>query len=85
MVHCRGDHFRFGSVFNYKKQPNQFFLKKTKPKPNRNLVKPTGFSPVQFGSWFQKTEKTYMLIFLLELVSKMPFHNYCFPCIVQRN
>ena len=28
MVHCRGDHFRFGSVFNYKKQPNQFFKKK---------------------------------------------------------
>jgi hypothetical protein len=26
MVHCRGDHFRFGSVFNYKKQPNQFFF-----------------------------------------------------------
>jgi len=41
----RGDHFRFGSVFTYKKQPNQFFFLKI-----RNRVKPTGFGPVRFGS-----------------------------------
>jgi len=76
----------FGSVqfLTIKNNQTGFFFEK-KPKPNRNWVKPTGFGPVRFGSWFQKTEKTYMLIFLLELVSKMPFHNYCFPCIVQTN
>ena len=32
----RGDHFRFGSVFTYKKQPNQFFFeKKTELKPSQ--------------------------------------------------
>jgi hypothetical protein len=77
----RGDHFRFGSVFNYKKQPNRFFFFE---KTNRNRVKPTGFGPVRFGSWFQKTEKTYMLIFLLELVSKMPFQGNVIRHYVQR-
>ena len=66
----RGDHFRFGSVFTYKKQPSRFFFEK-KLKPNRNWVKPIGFGPVRFGSWFQKTKKTYTLIFLLKLASSL--------------
>jgi hypothetical protein len=41
---CKGDHFRFGSVFTHKKQPNR--KKKTDPKLNRNRPKPTGFGSV---------------------------------------
>ena len=51
----RGDYFWFRLVFI--KKSNQIkiiiFLKK-KPKPNRNRVKPTGFSSVRFGFLGQK-------------------------------
>ena len=60
---CRLGVIIFGSVRFLPTKNNQtgfiFFLKK-KPKPNRNRVKPTGFGPVRFGSWFKKTEKTYV-------------------------
>jgi len=60
-----------------KKQPNQFFLKK-----NRNRTETESNQPVsiRFGSWFQKTEKTYTLIFLLELTSSL-FTNIVFPAL----
>ena len=48
----------FGSVrFLSKKvtKPKLFFLKKKKPKPNRNQVKPTGFGSVWFGFLRAKT------------------------------
>jgi len=55
-LYHRGDHFRFGSVFI--KKSNQTEFKKKKPKPNRNLVKPTGFGAVQFGFLGQKPIQT---------------------------
>ena len=32
----RGDHFRFGSVFTYKNQPNRIFLKKNATETESN-------------------------------------------------
>jgi len=60
--HCRyvrGDHFRFGSVFIFKKQPNRKAKKKKGPKPNRNQSKPTGFGSVWVRFFRSKTGKTY--------------------------
>jgi len=59
----RGDHFRFGSVFIKKSNQTEIFFFLKKPKPNRNLVKPTGFGPGQtdrfrFGSVRFFREKT---------------------------
>ena len=59
---CRGDHFRFGSVFTHKKQPNRK-KKKKDPKLNRNRPKPTGFGSVSVRFLMPKTEKTYMHFF----------------------
>ena len=53
---CRGDHFRFSSVFIKKSNQNRFFLKKKKPKPNGNRFKLTGFGSVRLfwgKNWFK--------------------------------
>jgi len=56
----RGDHFWFGSVFFFKKQPNWKEKKKKRgPKPNRDRSKPTGFGSVWVRFLRSKTEKTY--------------------------
>jgi len=57
-----GDHFRFGSVFTFKKQPNR---KGKKKDPNRIGTGPNRPVSVRFGSgfWGPKTEKP-MVIFL---------------------
>jgi hypothetical protein len=54
----RGDHFWFGSVFTFKKQPNRK-AKKKGPKPNQNWSKPTGFGSVWVRFLRSKTRKTY--------------------------
>jgi hypothetical protein len=43
----RGDHFRFGSVFTYKNQPNQIFLKTNATETESNWP-----VLVRFGSVF---------------------------------
>jgi len=45
----RGDHFRFGSVFTFKKQPNQ---KEKKRDPNRTETGRNRPVSVRFGSGF---------------------------------
>ena len=52
-----------------------FFWKKTKIEP-----KPSQTDRFRFGSWFQKTKKTYTLIFFLELASSL-FTNIVFPAL----
>ena len=58
-IKIRGDHFRFGSVFTFKKQPNRKAKKKEGPKSNRNRSKLTGFSSVWVWFFRSKTGKTY--------------------------
>jgi hypothetical protein len=59
MIIPRGDHFRFGSVFTFKKQPNQ------KAKKKRTQIEPEPVQTDRFGSGFlgPKPEKP-MVIFL---------------------
>jgi len=52
-----GDHFRFGSVFTHKKQPNR----KKKKTRNRTEIGPN--RPVSVRFLMPKTEKTYMHFF----------------------
>ena len=47
----RGDHFLFGSVFSFKKQPN-WKEKKKKEDPNRTGTGPNRPVSVRFGSGF---------------------------------
>jgi hypothetical protein len=57
-IKIRGDHFRFGSVFTFKKQPNRKEKKKG-PKPNRNRSKLTSCGSVWVWFFRSKTGKTY--------------------------
>ena len=59
LLPARGDHFRFGSVFTFKKQPNQKAKKKKGPKPNQNRSKQTGCGSVWVRVFRPKTGKTY--------------------------
>jgi hypothetical protein len=54
----RGDHFRFGSVFTHKKQPNR-------KKKTQNRTEPGPNRPVSVRFLMPKTEKTYMHFFWL--------------------
>ena len=66
---CRGDHFRFGSVFTHKKQPNR---KKKKQTRNRTETGPN--RPVSvwfrfgFGSVFDAQNRKNLYAFFLGFV-----------------
>ena len=80
-LYHRGDHFRFGSVFI--KKSNQTEFKKKKPKPNRNLVKPTGFGAVQFGFLGQKPIQTGLARFSRFWLGLARFFSGFFPVSVR--
>ena len=73
MVDCRGEHFRFGSVLNWKKQSNRFFFKKKNW--NRTEIESNRLVSVRFGSVldFKKPRKPICSYFKISCKINMVF------------
>jgi hypothetical protein len=81
----KGDHFRFGSVFNYKKQPNRFFFFEKK---HRNRTETESNRPVSVRSGsvldFKKPRKPICSYFFSNSSVRYLFTTIVFPALCKR-